>query len=189
MLFPRAAHFENPRYRRTITAIMNVKYITSDAANCASIAPNWSHPSVKSSWRLLILLLTTALLAGCSSATSAPAAGSPAISAPQLSENGHFLVSYQAEEPPIALNTTHTWLLTAETPDGAPVSGATVTVEGGMPAHNHGLPTQPQVTEADAPGAYRVEGVRFQMPGEWSMTFNIQSGDLADKVTFPFTLP
>lgn len=162
---------------------------TGNPTNSAIIVPHRERRTAAPHHLVAVLLLATILLTACSGATSTPTAGSPAISAPQLSENGHFLVSYQAEEPPIALNTTHTWLLTVETPDGAPVSGATVTVEGGMPAHNHGLPTQPQVTEADAPGAYRVEGVRFQMPGEWFMTFNIQSGDLADKVTFPFTLP
>ena len=168
---------------------MNMKYIIAGSANCASFVPNRSRPSLSSPWRLIILLLAMALLAACSGATTTPAAGNPAVGAPQLSENGHFLVSYQAEEPAIALNTTHTWLLTVKTPAGTPVNDATIAVDGGMPAHNHGLPTQPQATKSAAPGAYRVEGVRFQMPGEWFMTFNIESGDLTDKVTFPFTLP
>ena len=67
--------------------------------------------------------------------------------------------------------------------------GATVTVDGGMPAHRHGLPTQPQAAPGDAPGQYRIEGVRFQMPGEWVVTFTIQADALTDQVTFPLTLP
>ena len=189
MLFLHTVHFENPTNKRTITAIMNVKYIIASSTDCASFVPNRSRPSLSSPWRLIILLLAMALLAACPGATTTPAAGNPAVGAPQLSENGHFLVSYQAEAPPVALNTTHTWLLTVETHDGAPVSGATVTVDGGMPAHQHGLPTQPQVIAGATPGEYRVEGVRFQMPGEWIVSFTIQAGDLTDQVTFPLTLP
>jgi hypothetical protein len=135
---------------------------------------------------VVILLLATILLAACGG--DAAPTGNPAVGGPSLSESGHFLVGYQAESPPIALNTTHSWLLTVQTPDGAPVSAARITVDGGMPAHMHGLPTQPQVTAADASGAYRVEGVRFQMPGEWVITFTIQAGEVTDSVAFPFTL-
>ena len=157
--------------------------------NSAIIVPHRDRRIVESRHLVAVLLLATILLTACGGATTTPASGDPAISAPQLSENGHFLVSYLAEAPPIALNTTHTWLLTVETPDGAPVSGATVTVDGGMPAHQHGLPTQPQAIAGATPGEYRVEGVRFQMPGEWIVSFTIQAGDLTDQVTFPLTLP
>ncbi len=136
----------------------------------------------------LLFLFIAAVAAACTSTPASPT-GNAAIGGPILSENGHFLVSYQAETPPIALNALHTWLLTVQTPEGEPVSGATIAVDGGMPAHRHGLPTQPQAAPGDAPGQYRVEGVRFQMPGEWIVTFTIQAGDLTDQVTFPLTLP
>lgn len=133
------------------------------------------------------LLLIAAMAAGCTNATATPR-GNPAVSAPQLSERGHFLVSYRAEHPPIKLNDSHTWLLTVATPDDTPVTGAQVIVTGGMPAHNHGLPTQPQVLTGAAPGEYRVEGMRFQMPGEWIVTVAITSGTVTDQVAFPFVL-
>jgi hypothetical protein len=133
------------------------------------------------------LTLIAMTLTACTHTTATPA-GDPAVGGPILSENGRFLVSYRAETPPIALNATHSWLLTVQTPAGEPVSGATIAVDGGMPAHNHGLPTQPQAAAADAPGDYRVEGVRFQMPGEWVVTFTIQAGDISDQVTFPLAL-
>ena len=41
----------------------------------------------------------------------------------------------------------HSWMLTVKTPDGKPVEDAKVAIGGGMPDHNHGLPTSPQMTE------------------------------------------
>ena len=39
----------------------------------------------------------------------------------------------------------------------------------GMPDHDHGLPTQPQVTSRLENGDYLLEGVRFHMPGKWQL--------------------
>jgi len=55
------------------------------------------------------------------------------------------------------------------------VSGATLDIVGGMPEHNHGMPTQPQITEELAPGRYLLEGVRFHMPGLWRLTASIST--------------
>jgi hypothetical protein len=137
---------------------------------------------------ITVLMLFAMLVAACTNAQATPT-GDPAVGAPQLSENGHFLVSYRAAAPPITLNTTHTWLLDVQTPEGAPVSATRITVTGGMPAHNHGLPTQPQVIATDKAGEYKIEGMRFQMPGEWTVTVTINAGDLTDQVTLPFVLP
>lgn len=138
---------------------------------------------------LTLLLLFIAGIAAACTTTPATPTGNASVGGPILSNHGHFLVSYAAESPPITLNALHAWLLTVQTPEGEPVSGATVTVDGGMPAHRHGLPTQPQAAPGDAPGQYRIEGVRFQMPGEWVVTFTIQADALTDQVTFPLTLP
>jgi len=59
----------------------------------------------------------------------------------------------------------HSWILRLETLDGQPVRNAEITVAGGMPKHNHGLPTAPQVTRELGNGDYLVEGIKFQMAG------------------------
>jgi hypothetical protein len=74
--------------------------------------------------------------------------------------------------------------LHVETPDGQPVENASVLVEGGMPQHGHGLPTNPQVTEYLGNGDYLVEGMRFQMTGFWEVKFVINSGEQSDSITF-----
>ena len=102
-------------------------------------------------------------------------------------DNGAFQVSYASEES-IAINQIHTWTLHVETADGQPVENATITVDGGMPQHGHGLPTAPQVTEYLGDGDYLVEGMKFQMGGWWEVKFNITASDVTDTITFNLNL-
>src|SRR5262245_61800999 len=72
----------------------------------------------------------------------------------RLSDNGLFLVSYRSSQGAVAINQIHQWILHVETADGQPVENATITVDGDMPEHGHGLPTRPQVTEYLGNGDY-----------------------------------
>lgn len=71
---------------------------------------------------------------------------------------------------------------------GRPVDNATVTIDGGMPEHGHGLPTQPQVKHAAGSGTYEIEGLRFGMGGWWEVKLAIDSPAGADRVTFNLDL-
>ena len=107
----------------------------------------------------------------------------------QVSDNGRYEVSFESVEGPIVINTIHEWLLTVRSADGMPVDGLTITIDGGMPMHDHGLPTAPRVTESLGEGQYRVEGFKFQMPGHWTTTFNMTDNDSnSDSVTFNLML-
>ena len=57
---------------------------------------------------------------------------------------------------PLAINTIPSWELVLYTADGAPLNGAQMSVVGGMPDHDHGLPTSPVVTGEIAPGRVKV---------------------------------
>ena len=89
---------------------------------------------------------------------------------------------------PLTINRMHAWTVVIQSADGTPITGANVAVDGGMPAHDHGLPTAPRVTREVQPGEYVVEGVRFHMGGDWQLTFAIDAGGVADSVTFDLTL-
>jgi YtkA-like len=69
-------------------------------------------------------------------------------------------------------------------PSGAPITGARISVGGGMPQHGHGLPTRPQVTRELSAGTYLVEGMKFSMTGWWEIKLAVQSAESADTVTF-----
>lgn len=89
---------------------------------------------------------------------------------------------------PLAINTIHSWELVLYTADGAPLSGARMSVVGGMPDHDHGLPTSPVVTREITPGRYLLEGMRFHMPGRWLLTFDVISDQGSESATLEFRL-
>ena len=93
-----------------------------------------------------------------------------------------------SELDPLAINTIHSWELVLYAADGAPLNGAQMSVVGGMPDHDHGLPTSPVVTGEIAPGRYLLEGVRFHMPGRWLLTFDVTSAEGRESATLEFQL-
>jgi hypothetical protein len=110
------------------------------------------------------------------------------LSTNKLTENKIFNFSYESSLDPIPINKIHRWKLRVETSDGRPVTGADISLDGDMPEHGHGLPTQPEVTDNLGNGEYLMEGLKFSMPGWWIMKFNIKSDDKEDNVTFNLLL-
>jgi hypothetical protein len=71
---------------------------------------------------------------------------------------------------------------------GRPIEGARISVDGGMPEHGHGLPTQPKVRRALTGGVYEIEGLRFNMGGWWELKLAIEAAAGSDSVTFNLSL-
>ncbi len=93
-----------------------------------------------------------------------------------------------SELSPVEINRMHNWRLRLTDGAGAPVAGARFEVRGGMPDHDHGLPTSPEVTGELEPGVYLLQGLRFHMPGRWLIEFGIRLGDDADGASLEFEL-
>jgi YtkA-like len=110
------------------------------------------------------------------------------LSTSQLTQRGYFEVSYAPTDTIIPINTLHTWTLTVKDSSGQSVENAQIAIDGDMPQHGHGLPTQPQVTQYLGDGQYLVEGVKFQMGGWWVMDFTITANGQTDTVRFNFIL-
>ena len=104
------------------------------------------------------------------------------------SDNEMFFISYESELQPISINQIHNWVVHVELSDGSPVDDATVTLVGGMPVHDHGLPTLPQATQNLGHGDYLVEGMKFHMNGWWQVTISITANGRSDAVTFDLQL-
>lgn len=120
----------------------------------------------------------TTLLTGC---------GTPAgldLSLDKQTESGVYRVALLPPAQAPAINQMHSWQVKVATLDGTPVHGAKFVVDGGMPQHGHGLPTQPRVTREVGDGTYALDGMKFSMPGWWEVKLDIQSPRGADKVTF-----
>jgi len=107
----------------------------------------------------------------------------------EVSKNGLFQVTIQSDEAPLPLNRIHGWTAHITTPEGRVVDDAMVMVYGGMPEHKHGFPSKPQVTANLGNGRYRIEGVKFNMPGRWEIWINVRALDKDDKVIFSFDVP
>ena len=99
-----------------------------------------------------------------------------------VSKRGLFTVSYESALQPIEINRIHQWVLHIESESGEVVTGANVEVTGGMPAHDHGLPTRPRVIEEFEEGNYRLDGMRFHMAGDWELTISIEADGKTDTV-------
>jgi len=106
----------------------------------------------------------------------------------KMSAGGHFKVAISSQAIPVKINHMHAWVLDIKSHGGNPVSGAKIQIDGGMPAHGHGLPTAPRVTKELGDGKYLVEGVRFNMGGHWELKFDIKSAQMSDKVIFNLML-
>ncbi len=132
--------------------------------------------------KVKLYLTGLSLVIGLCITVSANAADKSQYSATTIN-SVHFHVSYKSKVEPLPLNRIHSWILHVETLDGKPVEQARISVYGGMPAHKHGLPTQPQVTEIGH-GDYLVEGLKFSMTGAWEMWFDIHTDNVTDKVKF-----
>lgn len=104
------------------------------------------------------------------------------------SDTEMFLVSYESQLQPISINRIHNWVVHVKTSDGSPVAGATITLIGGMPDHDHGLPTLPLATRYLGDGDYLVEGMKFHMNGWWQITISITVAGSSDSVTFDLQL-
>ena len=110
------------------------------------------------------------------------------LSREKASAKGVYTVAIAPEVEPVQQGPLHAWVLTLETPDGRPVEGAEIGVDGGMPQHGHGLPTSPAVAGYLGEGRYRIDGMRFNMSGWWELKFAIKAPPGEDAVVFNITL-
>lgn len=110
------------------------------------------------------------------------------LSLTRVTEHGLFVGTLEPSASPIPVGTIQTWTVAVTTPEGQPVEHAVLAINGGMPQHGHGLPTEPQVTEELGGERYKVEGMKFNMPGWWTITLEVSSPAGADSATFNLSL-
>ncbi len=104
------------------------------------------------------------------------------------SQHGRFRISIQPQASPIPLNSPHSWVVHIVSPDGAPVQSKRILIGGGMPQHGHGFPTQPSITRYLGQGDWLIEGMQFNMAGQWQMRFELLDGQGWDRVAFDLSI-
>ena len=104
-----------------------------------------------------------------------------------VSKNELFTVSVESELNPIVINQIHSWTLQLQDAQGIAVTGADLSLVGGMPEHNHGLATAP-VIEPAGEGSYSLQGLRFHMLGYWELELTIEHAGINDIVLITLEL-
>jgi hypothetical protein len=145
------------------------------------IRPHVQAEPSRQAWRLAAAAALG--FAALASACSTPPADLD-LSLDKQTVAGTYRVALQPPAQAPAINQMHAWKVKVAAPDGSPVRAATFKVDGGMPQHGHGLPTQPRVTRELEPGTYLLEGMKFSMTGWWEVKLAIDAARGADKVTF-----
>ncbi len=110
------------------------------------------------------------------------------LSLSKPTDKGLYVSTLEAGISPVAVGPIHNWTVEVTLPNGAPLDHATISIEGGMPQHGHGLPTAPKVTQELGDGRYLIEGMKFNMPGWWTLTLYIEGSAGSDQATFNLNL-
>jgi hypothetical protein len=131
---------------------------------------------------LLFLPFSLSLLLG---ACMTPPPQNLDLSLSKPTAQNKYRVSIQPMVPAIAINQLHAWQVQVTSLSGEPVLHARIDIDGGMPQHGHGLPTQPAITQELGGGRYLMEGMKFSMTGWWEIKLKLDSAERgADAVTF-----
>ncbi len=131
-------------------------------------------------------LAALSLLTGCMLFAHAPS--DLDYSRTRASGAGLYVATIHPQGDSIPKGKLQRWTLHLATAAGTSVDSATLSVDGGMPQHGHGLPTKPRVTRALGNGDHLVEGLKFNMGGWWVVKFRINSAQGSDSVVFNLKL-
>ena len=119
-------------------------------------------------WRwLVVVLLPWAAVLSASEGVCQPACE-------VMSANGHFHLRVLPEDGKVPLNSHHSWIIEVESDVGDPVELRGLAVSG--------------VTEYLGGGRYMVDGLMFNMHGEWQLNLSLSDGVAQDHATLVFNL-
>lgn len=102
-------------------------------------------------------------------------------------DSGDIRIKISGHRNFMALNKIQHWNVELTTLRNTPIATAKLFVDGGMPAHAHGLPTEPMVKHVKN-NVYQIKGLKFSMAGVWVLFIDINTEDIAYKLTLEFDL-
>ena len=100
------------------------------------------------------------------------------------SQSGVFEITVGPAVPSVPIGQFHDWTMRISDNAGQPIEQARIAIGGGMPGHGHGMPSKPQVTRYIGKGVYLIEGMKFNMAGDWVLMFAIETSTQRDRVKF-----
>ncbi|NNC87454.1 MAG: hypothetical protein HKN82_03215 [Akkermansiaceae bacterium] len=139
---------------------------------------------------LPIIALGSILLCSCGEEEGTGAPGeAPAVPAAEgwpvttATDGGSYTVTVNPVAGGIEQN-KHFALDVTVVPKDAAGGEFTVKVDADMPAHRHGMNTQPEVAGKEA-GRYQVDGMLFHMAGEWVIMVDVTRDGKTERASVP----
>ena len=100
------------------------------------------------------------------------------------SERGVYRATLQPDRFPVPIGEIHNWIVHIETNGKEIFTPQQLVIQGGMPGHGHGFPVEPEISEYLGNGDYLIEGMKFNMTGDWQIRFGISGPQGWDTITF-----
>jgi hypothetical protein len=114
---------------------------------------------------------------------------SPQLRAETVTASGKFFqISVTSALQPMSINRMHGWTVLVTDQKSRPVIDASIQITGGMPLHNHGLPSTPRMTQELGVGQYLIEGMKFHMRGLWLIEVTITHDEQREVLTLNLEL-
>ena len=102
-----------------------------------------------------------------------------------LTDGGSYYVYWDSIPSVIPFN--QQFSLSAMVHDGEDhtlmLNDRTLMVDASMPAHQHGMDTEPQVSMSEH-GTYTIDGMLFHMAGDWELEFAVSDGTTTERAFF-----
>ncbi|MFK7995097.1 MAG: cytochrome-c peroxidase [Granulosicoccus sp.] len=113
---------------------------------------------------------------------------SPARAAlwPVVSASGRYAMVIDTQQA-VALGAEQSWVIRARGASASFADIETIEIKGGMPAHRHGLPTEPTWEQME-PQGLRIETLRFHMPGQWFFELRFRDNQGWDSIRVNFNV-
>lgn len=137
---------------------------------------------------LSYLLLANWLYWICTAQVSIAATDSDTPEQTQLTAQGSYQVTVRPQSGSVPVAKMHDWIVHVETAAGEIFVPTQLVLLAGMPAHGHGLPSEPKITRYLENGDFLVEGIRFNMVGLWHIVINVNGPAGPDRVQFELNL-
>lgn len=120
-------------------------------------------------------------------AVAAPAADNRVPGEARVTHKGLYRITVEAPTP-VPTNRFQAWSIAVTAADGKPLSEAALAVSASMPQHGHGMLVQPRVSRQPGSGKFRVEGLKFHMPGYWEMNLTVTTAGRTDDLMIALDL-
>jgi len=128
-------------------------------------------------------VLTLLLVAVSSINLSSTVSAETGLRWQQASDLSRFEARLEPLDGQVKVREFQPWILHLQDSAG-PIAQAGIRVGGGMQAHGHGLPSQPAISAYLGNGRYRIEGVKFNMDGRWTLVFYVETEGWQDRAVF-----